>query len=177
MALLSVEDQQMFRLAHGKQYIAQCDKCGLGIPAGDLYVVKSWRARKDKLLFLGAIPTDVRCMQCVGIENGTIKVVDGLATEPKEPRTKTKIKKRDMIAPVRRGVLKIFETQPSKTGYTSDELILKLYKRSALREHKKGEIRKTLSLMKRFRDLKKKDEKWLIAKKEHHAYDRQKVDC
>jgi hypothetical protein len=163
MALLSTEDQQHYRLLHNKQYIAVCDKCGLGIPAGDLYVVKAWKARKDKLLFLGAIPTDVRCMLCANIESGKIKVVDGLAKEKDVAVAKEKPKKRDMIGAVRRGVLKILATEKPKHGYTSEELILKLYRRKSMHEHKKGEIKKTLSLMKKFRDLKKSEDKWRLA--------------
>lgn len=164
MALLSVDDQQKYRVLHGKQYVAVCDgECGLGIPAGDLYVVKSWQRRKDGLLFLGAIPTDVRCMRCADVASGKIKLVDGLVKEKDETPAKEKPKKRDMIAAVRRSVMRILETEKPKKGYTSEELILKLYRRSSMREHKKGEIKKTLSLMKKFRDLKKSEDKWRLA--------------
>lgn len=165
MALLSTEDQLTYRLAHGKQYIAQCDgPCGLGIPAGDLYVVKSWKPRKDKLTFLGAIPSDVLCMTCADVASGKLKVVDGLVSEPKPTKDKVKLHKRDMIAPVRRGVLKLLTEEKPKHGYTTEELILKLRRRASMREHNKGEIRKTLSLMKKFRDLKRKDGKWFVPK-------------
>lgn len=163
MALLNMEEQQKMRLAHGKQFLYVCDgPCGKLIPATELPVVKSWGSRKDKLLFLGAIPKEVRCQTCAKIETGHIKVVDGLVQE-KAVEEKVKPKRRDMIAAVRRNVLRILTEEKPKTGYTTDELILKLYRKASLREHKKGEIRKTLGLMKRFRDLKKANERWRIA--------------
>jgi hypothetical protein len=102
MALLSTEDQTKFRLLHGHHFLASCDECQKLIKAGELYVVKEWRRRKDKLLFLGAIPTDVRCMTCVGVAQGTIKMVDGLVQPVKEKTKKEKVYKHDMKSQIRR---------------------------------------------------------------------------
>jgi hypothetical protein len=164
MALLSAEQQQHFRLAHGKMYLASCDgPCNLLIPASDLYVVKSWGPRKDKLLFLGAVPKEIFCMTCAKLERGELKMVDGLIQEPKAATVKVKVKKRDMIGPIRRAVLKLFEVEKPKSGLTTPEIVLRLYKRKSLRdEYGKGDIARTLSQMKKFRDLKKTDGKWTV---------------
>lgn len=164
MAMLSIEDQQRFRLVHGKQFLYSCDgPCGLLIPATEMPIVRTWGPRKDKLLFLGAIPKDVLCKRCADVASGKVKIVDGLVKDTPEPTDKPKPKRRDMIAAVRRNVIRILTDEKPKTGYSTDELILKLYRKASLREHKKGEIRKTLGLMKRFRDLKKANEKWKLA--------------
>jgi hypothetical protein len=160
MALLSIEDQQKYRLAHGKQYLYVCDgPCGKLIPATELAVVKKWRQRKDGLTFLGAAPTEVRCQTCCKIENGTLKE----NAPEKHGVAKPKPKKRDMIAGVRRAVLAILETEKPKNGYTSDELILKLRRKASLREYGKAEMKRTFSLMKKFHELKRNDERWRLA--------------
>ena len=170
MGLLSQEDQLKYRLLHGHTFIALCDKCGKLIQ--DLYVVNSWRKRKDRLTFLGAIPTDVTCLTCDGVARGTIKMVDDLPVV-KEVKGKKDI--HDIDSTIRRGLLHILQKYPDD-NFDTNALILRLYKKSKYRDCKKSQIRKTLKAMKvTLGELKKSKGFWKLKEKKRDKANKVKV--
>src|SRR5580704_13642372 len=88
MGLLSPSKIRELILFHRKHYVAVCDHCETLIGAHELYNVRKWKKRSDRLTFLGAIPTDVECQKCTGLRTGRLKLIDGIAVLAKKEKDK-----------------------------------------------------------------------------------------
>lgn len=153
MGLLTPKEQARYALAHGRHYIAFCDRCQELILMGQLYVVVKAQPRKDGLTFLGAVPLKVRCMHCDNKLHPKREMLKQKHSEQKVTGNKT----------VRRYVIRLFEKN-KKLKISTKSLLGKLRKRQKTAKLKHRELTKVLRTLKQEKFLLYKLKLWQVRK-------------
>jgi hypothetical protein len=152
MGLLSAAEISHYALTTGKIFQAVCDakNCGKLILATELFTVVTSDSRTDGLVFLGAIPTKIRCNAC---QRAKYPI----------PIIKKKMLSK-MAKAISKAILRLYEKNP-KTVLDTKTLISKFKRKAKFSKVKRKEFTVALRSLKKDKMLVYSDKLWKAPKK------------
>lgn len=165
MGKLTEKEIAFYAIRTGHIFQLSCDEPGCGnlIKGGELYTVVKSEARKDKLNFLGQVPTVVRCNSCSRLRHPAKEEVKVKGAGRKSKLVSQEVASTMVLNPVVRRTL-INLIKASTTGLTKTEVKLRLLKKKSIRELKKSEVSSTIRFMKKLKLIQYKAQKYVLPK-------------